>query len=105
MIENDTWYKCTVCGREGRVGRCCGDETRIPLNKLAMEEFQRMNTRQQKQVEAIKRAKDLQEILFTIIAELRSEVDYFGNSEMAQAFDRVISNFGFDPEDFKNVEL
>ena len=38
MIEDDTWYKCTICGREGRVGRCCGDETRIPLNKLAKEE-------------------------------------------------------------------
>ena len=38
MIEDDTWYKCTVCGREGRVGRCCGDETRIPLNRLAEEE-------------------------------------------------------------------
>jgi CRISPR/Cas system-associated protein Cas10 (large subunit of type III CRISPR-Cas system) len=31
----DSWYKCTICGREGHVGRCCGDETRIPLNKLA----------------------------------------------------------------------
>ena len=41
MIEDDTWYKCTICGREGRVGRCCGDETRIPLNKLAIEEQSR----------------------------------------------------------------
>ena len=24
MIEDDTWYKCTICRREGRVGRCCG---------------------------------------------------------------------------------
>jgi len=38
MIENDTWYRCTVCGREGRVGRCCGDETRAPLNDLAKKE-------------------------------------------------------------------
>lgn len=38
MIKNDTWYRCTVCGREGRVGRCCGDETRIPLNALAKKE-------------------------------------------------------------------
>ena len=38
MIKNDTWYKCTICGREGRVGRCCGDETRIPLNNLAEKE-------------------------------------------------------------------
>lgn len=35
MIKDDTWYRCTICGREGRVGRCCGDETRIPLNRLA----------------------------------------------------------------------
>lgn len=35
MNENDTWYKCTVCGREGTVGRCCGDDTRIPLNDKA----------------------------------------------------------------------
>lgn len=36
--ETDTWYKCTICGREGRVGRCCGDETRVPLNNKAKEE-------------------------------------------------------------------
>jgi hypothetical protein len=24
----DTPYRCTVCGRVGSVGRCCGDETR-----------------------------------------------------------------------------
>lgn len=35
MIENDTWYRCNVCGREGRVGRCCSDEDRTPLNALA----------------------------------------------------------------------
>jgi len=34
----DTLYRCTVCGREGRVGRCCGDETRAPLNDLAKKE-------------------------------------------------------------------
>ena len=38
MLENDTWYRCTMCGREGRVGRCCGDETREPLNGLATKE-------------------------------------------------------------------
>jgi hypothetical protein len=44
MIENDTWYKCTICGREGLVGRCCGNETRIPLNKLAKEEQERITS-------------------------------------------------------------
>lgn len=36
--NTDTWYRCTVCGREGTVGRCCGDETRIPLNEKARKE-------------------------------------------------------------------
>ena len=36
--KEDTWYKCTVCGQEGFVGKCCGEETRIPLNKLAKDE-------------------------------------------------------------------
>ena len=35
---DDTWYRCTVCGREGRVGRCCGNETRLPLNDMAIAE-------------------------------------------------------------------
>ena len=38
MIEKDTWYRCTICGRKGTVGRCCGDETREPLNELATKE-------------------------------------------------------------------
>lgn len=42
MIENDTWYRCNVCGREGRVGRCCSDEDRTPLNALAKAEQARI---------------------------------------------------------------
>ena len=38
MIESDTWYRCNICGREGRVGRCCSDEDRTPLNDLARAE-------------------------------------------------------------------
>lgn len=38
MRMSDTLYKCTVCGRVGTVGRCCGDETREPLNDLARDE-------------------------------------------------------------------
>ena len=38
LNNTDTWYRCTVCGREGTVGRCCGDETRIPLNEKARKE-------------------------------------------------------------------
>ena len=42
MIENDTWYRCNICGREGRVGRCCSDEDRTPLNDLARAEQERI---------------------------------------------------------------
>lgn len=28
--ETDLW-KCTVCGRVGTVGRCCGEDTREPV--------------------------------------------------------------------------
>lgn len=28
--ETDLW-RCTVCGRTGTVGRCCGEETREPV--------------------------------------------------------------------------
>lgn len=28
--ESDLW-RCTVCGRTGTVGRCCGEETREPV--------------------------------------------------------------------------
>ncbi len=45
MIENDTWYRCTVCGREGRVGRCCGDETREPLNDLARRDQEKIKVK------------------------------------------------------------
>lgn len=36
--QNDTQYLCTVCGRIGSVGRCCGLETRIQVNDAAIEE-------------------------------------------------------------------
>jgi hypothetical protein len=42
MIESDTWYRCNICGREGRVGRCCSDEDRTPLNDLARSEQERI---------------------------------------------------------------
>ena len=44
-IENDTWYRCNICGREGRVGRCCSDEDRTPLNALAKAEQERTDKR------------------------------------------------------------
>lgn len=47
-MSDDTLYKCTVCGRVGSVGRCCGDETRIPLNEKAREE--QSGLKQKKQI-------------------------------------------------------
>jgi hypothetical protein len=26
-------WECTICGRVGEVGRCCGDETREPIEE------------------------------------------------------------------------
>jgi len=36
-----------------------------------------------------------------LIAELKTEIRYFGNRETNWAFDRVISEWGFNPEDYK----
>jgi hypothetical protein len=63
MIENDTWYRCTICGREGRVGRCCGDATRIPLNELAREEQKRIKRAQNAEQATGKTWEELKEIL------------------------------------------
>ena len=30
LVREDLW-RCTVCGRIGTVGRCCGEETREPV--------------------------------------------------------------------------
>ena len=35
--EPDLW-RCTVCGRVGTVGRCCGDETREPVSHAVLPE-------------------------------------------------------------------
>ena len=35
----DSQFRCTVCGQIGTVGRCCGLETREPLNGLARAEL------------------------------------------------------------------
>lgn len=41
---DDTLYRCTVCGRVGTVGRCCGEETREPLNDLARQEQEKIKS-------------------------------------------------------------
>jgi hypothetical protein len=32
--EEDTLFRCTICGREGSVGRCCGRDTRNEKAKM-----------------------------------------------------------------------
>ena len=54
MKENDTWYRCTICGREGLVGRCCGDETREPLNELAIKEQAKIKKSQKTTLQQLK---------------------------------------------------
>ncbi len=39
--DSDTQWQCPICGRTGSVGRCCGDETRIPLNEAARKDAAR----------------------------------------------------------------
>jgi hypothetical protein len=39
--ETDTAFQCTVCCRIGSVGRCCGEDTRTPLNESAKVELAR----------------------------------------------------------------
>jgi len=38
-LADDTQFRCTVCGQIGTVGRCCGLDTREPLNDLARAEL------------------------------------------------------------------
>ena len=44
--QDDTLFECTVCGRVGTVGRCCGLDTRKPLNDLAILEIEKENDKQ-----------------------------------------------------------
>jgi uncharacterized C2H2 Zn-finger protein len=39
LADDDTLFRCTKCGRIGSVGRCCGLDTREPLNDLARAEL------------------------------------------------------------------
>jgi hypothetical protein len=45
LVSDDSQFRCTVCGRIGTVGRCCGLETREPLNELARLELERESRR------------------------------------------------------------
>jgi len=44
-MDNETQFKCTVCGQIGTVGRCCGHDTREPINAAAVAEVKRDNER------------------------------------------------------------
>jgi len=39
LLADDSQFLCTVCGQVGSVGRCCGLDTREPLNDLARAEL------------------------------------------------------------------
>jgi hypothetical protein len=39
LLADDSQFRCTVCGQIGTVGRCCGLDTREPLNDLASAEL------------------------------------------------------------------
>ena len=41
MNKRETLFKCIICGRIGTVGRCCGEDTRTPLNEAAKLELQK----------------------------------------------------------------
>ena len=41
--DTDPLFRCTVCGQIGTVGRCCGLETREPMNELAHLEIEDRN--------------------------------------------------------------
>ena len=41
--ESDLW-RCTVCGRTGTVGRCCGEETREPVRAQNERRVSRLTT-------------------------------------------------------------
>lgn len=43
MTINEPMFKCTICGRIGTVGRCCGIDTRIPINAAAKKELANEN--------------------------------------------------------------
>lgn len=37
--DEEPKFRCTVCGRIGSVGRCCGVDSREPLNDAARAEY------------------------------------------------------------------
>lgn len=40
VLDSDTQFRCTVCGGIGTVGRCCGRDTREPMNSQARAEIE-----------------------------------------------------------------
>ena len=54
MKENDLW-RCTVCGRFGTVGRCCGEETRERANtEQLLEEYDKLRAEVERLGEALR---------------------------------------------------
>lgn len=69
--EPDLW-RCTVCGRVGTVGRCCGEETRERVNvEQLLDEYERLRA-----------------IIRDLMRELRRETErrWEGNRRAAQEY-------------------
>jgi hypothetical protein len=52
--NDDPQFQCTICGRIGTVGRCCGRDTRIPLNDAARQDIAKDIERRAKEREVKK---------------------------------------------------
>ena len=63
-------YRCLKCGRLGNVGRCCGNDTREPLNEAARTEMQTESLRLE-----ISNLTAENAALHTRIAELEAALD------------------------------
>jgi hypothetical protein len=46
-VASDPQWRCTKCGQVGTVGRCCGLNTRVPLNDAARAEVAKPKSRGQ----------------------------------------------------------
>ena len=78
--EPDLW-RCTVCGRVGTVGRCCGEETREPVNhaetnRAMTETLLVMEEREQRDEALLRQALEALEVSTRFVyADLRPQCE------------------------------
>jgi hypothetical protein len=51
-----------------------------------------------------KQIKTIQDVK-RLLGEIKSEINYFGNQETMCAFEKVISEWGFDTDDIDNGDI